>query len=94
MSNLVSYFKDLFLSTNYGDFLGFLFIILIIMNIIGVLIVHRIAIKYPALNEETFIEKLEENNLTFAFFFLLEAIATIFGIVALIYSIAWLLSFL
>lgn len=94
MSNLVHYFKDLLLNTNYGDFMSFLFTILIIMGTIGFFIVYRLVNKYHTLDTESLVERLEGNMLTFAFFFLLEAIAIIFGVVALMYSIAWLLSFL
>lgn len=94
MNNLVYYFKDLLLNTNYGDFMGFLFIILIVMGIIGFLVVYRLVNKHGTLDTEFLVERLEGNTLTFAFFFLLEAIAIIFGVVALIYSIAWILSFL
>lgn len=94
MSDLAYYFKDLLLNTNYGDFMGFLFIILIVMGIMGFLIVYRLVNKHSTLDTEFLVERLEGNIITFAFFFLLEAIATIFGVVALIYSIAWSLSFL
>lgn len=94
MSNLMYYFKDLLLNTNYGDFLGFLCVILIVMGIMGFLIVYRLVNKHSTLDTEFLVERLERNTLTFVFFFLLEAIAIIFGVVALIYSIAWLLSFL
>ena len=94
MGNLVHYFKDLLLNTNYGDFMGFLFTIIIVMGTIGFFIVYRLVNKHGTLDTESLVEMLEGNMLTFAFFFLLEAIAIIFGVVALIYSIAWLLSFL
>ena len=84
------YLKDLIFNTNYGEFLGFLSVILIVMAIVGNLIVYRLANKYPMLNEEALTERIEENNLTFAFFFLFEAIAFIFGIIALLYGFVWL----
>lgn len=90
MNNIMLYLKDLIFNTNYGDFMGFLLVILIVMAIVGILIVYQLTNKYPMLNEEALTERIEENNLTFAFFFLFEAIAFIFGIIALLYGLAWL----
>lgn len=92
MSNIILYLKDLLFNTNYGEFIGFLLVILIVMGIVSLIIVNRLSAKHDTLDNEILVEKANENSLIFVYFFLFEAIAVIFGILSLLYILVWLFS--
>ena len=92
MSSILYYLENLLFNTNYGEFIGFLLVILIVMGIVSLIIVNRLSVKHGTLDTEILVEKVNGNSLIFAYFFLFEAIAVIFGIIALLYILVWLFS--
>lgn len=92
MNNFILYFKDLIFNTNYGEFLGFLLVLIVIMTLIIFIIVNHLSAKHDTLDSDTIVEIATENKLMLAFYFIYEAVITIFGIIALLYGLAWLFS--
>lgn len=90
MNSVIYYLKDLIFNTNYGEFLGFLLVLIVIMTVIIFIIVNHLSAKHDTLDSDTIAEIAQENKLMFAFYFFYEAVIAIFGIIALLYGLAWL----
>lgn len=92
MNDFTLYLKDLFFNTNYGEFLGFLLALIVIMTVIIFIIVNHLSAKHDILDSDTIVEIATENKLMLSFYFFYEAVITIFGIIALLYGLVWLFS--
>lgn len=90
MNNIMLYLKDLIFNTNYGEFLGFLLVLIVIMTVITFVIVNHLCAKYETLDSDAIAEIAQENKLMFTFYFFYEAVITIFAVIALLYGLVWL----